>query len=315
MIRRRGHPTPGALRRWLVLLVVLTLAVGACDPYADAPPTSPTATVTGEHTPTPTPPEGRRSPTSSPTPTPDAAPDPRALPRDPGRLARILTRAERLVRRAGLADDRLSRWAHVQQATYRLLSRHPALRQPVRAGLPADLRRAFDLNLRATIELRRLTEPRDELPDWRIVAPPPPEVLLDAYRESAHEFGLDWTYLAAIHLVETRMGRIRGTSRAGARGPMQFLPSTWEAYGEGDIDDAHDAIRAAARYLAAHGAPGDMEGALYAYNRSQRYVQAISDHAAVMRAEPVTYRAYHQWRVYYRLASGERILEEGWSRR
>lgn len=93
---------------------------------------------------------------------------------------------------------------------------------------------------------------------------------------------------------------------------MQFLPSTWEAYGDGDIDDPHDAIRAAARYLAAHGAPGDMEGALYAYNRSQRYVQAISDHAAVMRAEPVTYRAYHQWRVYYRMVSGERILEEGW---
>ena len=34
------------------------------------------------------------------------------------------------------------------------------------------------------------------------------------------------------------MGRIRGTSTAGARGPMQFLPPTWVADGAGgDIKD------------------------------------------------------------------------------
>ena len=47
----------------------------------------------------------------------------------------------------------------------------------------------------------------------------------------AEEFGIDWTYLASIHLVETRMGRIRGTSVAGAQGPMQFIPATWASYG------------------------------------------------------------------------------------
>lgn len=249
------------------------------------------------------------------TSTAPAAPEPGSLPADPQRLGRILTTAERLIRDPDLPGGALAGWAHAQQAAYRLLSRRPALHQPVRRRLPAALRRPYDLNLRATAELRRLTEPREELPNWRIVAPPPADVLRDAYRSAGSPVGIDWTYLAAIHLVETRMGRIRGTSTAGARGPMQFLPSTWEAYGEGDIEDPHDAIRAAARYLSAHGAPGDMEGALYAYNHSQRYVRAISDHAAVMRADPVTYRAYHQWQVYYRLGSGEVLLEEGWTRR
>jgi len=68
-----------------------------------------------------------------------------------------------------------------------------------------------------------------------IVAPPPADELLGHYRAAGDEFGVDWTYLAAIHLVETRMGRIRGTSTAGAHGPMQFMPATWDAYGEGDV--------------------------------------------------------------------------------
>ena len=108
------------------------------------------------------------------------------------------------------------------------------------------------------------------------------------------------------------MGRIRGTSIAGARGPMQFMPRTWEAYGEGDVEDARDSIFAAARYLRANGAPGDMDRALFAYNRSQRYVRAIAAYASVMRAEPETYHAYYHWRVYYRLSTGDVVLDEGY---
>jgi hypothetical protein len=59
-----------------------------------------------------------------------------------------------------------------------------------------------------------------------------------------------WEFLAAIHLVETRMGRIRGTSSAGSQGPMQFLPSTWKRCGRGgDIQATGDAS------LAAHSSP------------------------------------------------------------
>ena len=57
--------------------------------------------------------------------------------------------------------------------------------------------------------------------------------------------GVPWNYLAAIHLIETRFGSIEGTSTAGAQGPMQFLPSTFEAYGDGgDIHSLRDSIMA-----------------------------------------------------------------------
>lgn len=42
-------------------------------------------------------------------------------------------------------------------------------------------------------------------------------------------------------------------SKAGAKGPFQFMPATWEKWGEGDFDNAFDmekAAPAAARYLA-----------------------------------------------------------------
>jgi hypothetical protein len=69
---------------------------------------------------------------------------------------------------------------------------------------------------------------------------------------------------------------------------------------------------AAARYLKAHGAPGDMARALYAYNHSDHYVKAITLYARVMRDDERTYRAYHAWQVYYRTTRGDALLYEGW---
>ncbi len=222
--------------------------------------------------------------------------------------------AEVAIRDPATSDERLRQWAHVQHASYRTLHHEPDWVEPVRADVPEQLQSAFDANLFAQSELFALTDPKEELPDWRIVPAPPSGELLEHYRSAGEEFGIDWTYLAAIHLVESRMGRIRGDSHAGAQGPMQFLPSTWEDFGEGDIQDPHDAIRAAARYLAAHGAPDDMHAALWAYNHSDRYVNAVEAYAGVMRDEPVTYEAYYHWRIYYRLTSGDVVLEEGWTR-
>ena len=156
-------------------------------------------------------------------------------------------------------------------------------------------------------------EPQRRLPRWRIVAPPPAEELLGYYRVAQRRTGVSWTYLAAIHLVETRMGRIRGVSTAGARGPMQFLPSTWDLYGAGgDINDPRDAILAAARLLKASGAPGDMRGALWHYNQSTEYVRAVSEYARTMKRSRSAYRGYWHWRVLYRHARGTYVLPVGY---
>jgi hypothetical protein len=94
--------------------------------------------------------------------------------------------------------------------------------------------------------------------------------------------------LAAIHKVETDFGRSTlpgvssGENSAGAGGPMQFLASTWAAYGvdgdgDGDRDryDPADAIYAAANYLRASGAPGDWYRAIFAYNHADWYVKDV----------------------------------------
>ncbi len=87
--------------------------------------------------------------------------------------------------------------------------------------------------------------------------------------------GIEWEYLAAINLVETRMGRINGVSTAGAVGPMQFLPSTWAECCEGDPTIAADAIMGAGQYLLDRGGPLDMDRAILGYNNSKNYVTAV----------------------------------------
>jgi membrane-bound lytic murein transglycosylase B len=94
---------------------------------------------------------------------------------------------------------------------------------------------------------------------------------------------------------------------------MQFIPSTWAAYGRGgDIDDDHDAILAAGRFLAANGGPADMDRALFAYNRSHAYVAAVDDYARVMLDDPRAYDGYYEWQVYYATTSGVVRLPEGY---
>ena len=109
------------------------------------------------------------------------------------------------------------------------------------------------------------------------------------------------------------MGRIHGNSSAGAQGPMQFIPSTWAAYGQaGNVNDDHDAILAAGRFLAAHGGSADMDRALFAYNPSTSYVSAVDGYARLMRADPRAYDGYYWWQVYYTTTSGTVRLPEGW---
>ena len=227
-------------------------------------------------------------------------------------LAQVLTAAESAIRDPAVEGERLAAAAHTQQLVYRRMARSPDLRAHVIRNLPPGLRPIARANVGAGVSLTSLTDPQPKLPDWRIVRPAPADRLLRHYRIAAAKFGLEWEYLAAINLVETRMGRIRGRSTAGAQGPMQFMPATWDVYGRGDINSPADSIEAAARYLAASGAPQDMRDALWHYNHSDRYVDAVSAYAAVMRADPRAYRGYYHWQVYYRTPKGDVHLPEGY---
>lgn len=293
-----------------LLLLVLLLAfvgAGACgaeektkatpspaqSPFASSSPSS-------SPPPPPSPPQFQRSPLPPPAGYSSAS-----------EAANAIAESETAIRsEAGAASaERLGR---IQQLAYRTLVNNSGWRDPALKALPDNLRPIAQAHVAAGAKLRALTKPVEKLPAWRIVAPPPAEELRSFYSQAEVEFGVSWTYLAAIHLVETRMGRIRGTSPAGAQGPMQFMPATWDRYGQGDVNNPRDAIFAAARYLKANGAPGDMRRALYRYNPSYNYVDAIETYAGQLKADARVYLAYYNWQVYVRTTSGDVLLEVGY---
>jgi len=112
---------------------------------------------------------------------------------------------------------------------------------------------------------------------------------LTLYQDAGRAFGLDWPVLAAVGRVESDHGRLTADcepNEAGAIGPMQFLPASfalaagWAGLDEPDICDPTDAIPAAAAYLRHFAAPDDWRGALFAYNHSRAYVDAVLAWAA-----------------------------------
>lgn len=230
----------------------------------------------------------------------------------PVALARELVAAETAIRDPATPPAEVAAAGRAQQRAYGSLVAHPEWDAEVLALVPPALQPVVAANVEAGRQLMVLNgpvEPDRPLPKWRIVAPDPPEQLIALYREAgAAAGGVPWTYLAAIHLVETRMGRIRGDSVAGAQGPMQFIPTTWDIYGRGgDITSNRDSIFAAARLLRANGAPANMARALRAYNNSARYVTAVTRYAEQMAADERAYLGYHAWQVYF----GSRLLPEG----
>jgi membrane-bound lytic murein transglycosylase B len=255
-------------------------------------------------------------PHSAPPTTPSGSPGvlPAAPSARPKALARELDRVVATLRDRRSTPAQVRRAGKYQQlAVRRLATASNAFRRTVLARVGRETALVVSGDLRAARSLVVLTAPQERLPRWRIIAPPPVAELRGYYAEAQRRTGVHWTYLAAIHLVETRMGRIRGTSTAGAQGPMQFLPSTWEQYGAGgDINDPRDAILGAARLLQANGAPEDMAPALYRYNPSDRYVRAITEHARTMQRAPYSYRGYWHWRVLYRHVRGVYVLPEGY---
>jgi membrane-bound lytic murein transglycosylase B len=282
------------------LAIALILLVPACTDDESPEPTTTTSTSTSTTS----------TSTTTTTAVPAAAPVAAA---DPAGLARQIDQGETAARDPARSAAGRERGAWEAQVAYRALGERPEWIDDVERLVPEVRRGTVRANAEASAELRALTKPQTKLPPWRIVAPAPADELLSYYRAAEAEIGVPWPYLAAIHLVETRMGRIRGTSTAGAQGPMQFLPSTWSQYGAGgDINSNRDAILAAARLLKRNGAPGNMANALFNYNRSQRYVKAVTNYAEQMRADEQAYFAYYHWQVYYRMVDGDRHLPVGY---
>ena len=58
-----------------------------------------------------------------------------------------------------------------------------------------------------------------------------PPFLLPIYQAAGAQYGIRWEVLAAINEIETDYGRNLNVSSAGALGWMQFIPSSWRAYG------------------------------------------------------------------------------------
>jgi membrane-bound lytic murein transglycosylase B len=295
--------------RWYAASVVAVLAAGVLTSCTDDAP----------------PPERPQAGTQT-SPTPDSQPEARSAPgpargptrpRTAAQALRLLVAAEAAIGDPVTEAKALVGAARTQQLVYRELGAHPGWDATVLAGVPPQLRSVVRANVASRREFRAMHSVlSDELPAWRIVAPAPAEQLLRLYKRGERAFGIGWEYLAAINLVETGMGRIRGTSVAGAQGPMQFLPTTWAKWGRGDIQDPADSIMAAARYLAHDGGarPGRLDDALFRYNNSNNYVRGVTHLAEVMERRPRAYYGYYHWDIYYLTSRGDVRLPVGYDR-
>jgi soluble lytic murein transglycosylase-like protein len=252
-----------------------------------------------------------------PAPEPPPLPDPAApIPRRPPLLADALAATTRRLREALMSwngTDEVPRdvtyLALHHQRMLRLMASRRALGDAVLERLPRDVRGEAHDTVVARRQLEAIPRSPGRLPRVRVAEAAPAAELRRHYGAAERRFGIHWSILASINFVESAFGRVRSASEAGARGPMQFLPSTWRAYGMGgDIDDPRDAILAAANYLHSAGAPGDLDGALFAYNHSTSYVRAIRRFARRMRLDERAFLAYYAWQVYVVTPEGVRRL-------
>lgn len=230
----------------------------------------------------------------------------------PARLAGQLTAAETVLGDGDAPPAAMARQALIVQLACLRVAAHPRWARVVTGKVAAARRAAAAADIAATADLVALTQPRPRLPPWRIVAAENPATLLADYRAAQAATGVGWSYLAAINFVETDFGRVAGPSSAGAQGPMQFMPATWAIYGHGNIHRPRNAILAAGRLLAGNGAARNIRSALYAYNPSWRYVDAVLRYARRLRTDPHALMGYYRRQVVYRLASGWVLLPAGY---
>jgi membrane-bound lytic murein transglycosylase B len=232
----------------------------------------------------------------------------------PASVATQLARAEAAQQRAAAAWDGASPLpaalavpALAEQKLELQLVLDPRLHRAVLPRLPGGAARDVGDDVAAKRELLRLTQPRP-LSAFRVGPAEPAARLRGWYREAQRRSGVAWQLLAAVNYVESDFGRVRNESVSGAQGPMQFMPSTWRQYGRGDPHDPHAAILAAGRFLRAAGAPRDERAALYRYNPSTAYVDAIRRYAGRIRRDPRAFLVFYARQLIVRTPSGYRRL-------
>jgi membrane-bound lytic murein transglycosylase B len=290
-------------------LAAFGLALAGCTHNTPAPTASPAPTAAVSAAPSA---PSTVAPLDDETAKPSGAQP--VIASDPAQLADDLVADEQALRDPSTPEAALQAAARRQQAAYRAIGRDSQLDAIARPRIPAALQQVYDLNVDARRQLTAMAETRDTIPAWRIEAPAPPDDLQGYYREAEAASGVGWNYLAAINLVETRLGSVVGPSSAGAQGPMQFLPSTFAGYGDGgDIHSPRDSILAAGRYLAANGFAGNHDQAIYQYNHAAQYVRAVNDYAAVLAVDPAAFTGFYRWEVYVKTTAGDLLLPIGYA--
>lgn len=68
------------------------------------------------------------------------------------------------------------------------------------------------------------------------------------FRKHARKVGLDWHLLKAQAYVESGLDP-QAVSPVGAKGIAQFMPATWQDWGEGDVFNPDACIKAQSRYM------------------------------------------------------------------
>jgi hypothetical protein len=261
--------------------------------------------------------EGTTPPQSSAGTSP-TLPAPNArIPRDPERLADTLLVTTRAL------DLAIDRWRELtdpptaspprdvellalyHQRIYRLLRRSDALATAVTRLLPGRVAREARAIVAAGKGLRAIT-PALKARKIRTKRPLAIGTLVRHYRDAERRFRVPWQLLAALNFVESAFGKIRTDSAVGARGPMQFMPATWRAYGlGGNVHNDRDAIMGAANYLRASGAPRDLRRALFAYNHSNAYVDAILRYTDLIERDVRNLYVFYSWQLFVRTEKGD----------
>ena len=284
--------------RAVVLLAIGALALVGCG--------------SGHHAPQRPPARATTTPTATTPPAPNS-PLPRAAAPFAARLqashAALRTAIARWTDRTSAEPPPdVTLYALDEQRALRALAAKPRLARAALPLLPAATRGYVQQVLAAMGDLRRLSS-RPHHRRFATGPALPADTLLADYAAAQRRFHVGWHVLAAVNFVESAFGRMRSDSPAGARGPMQFLPATWRAFGlGGDIRDPHDAILGAANYLSASGAPHSYAAALFHYNPSPLYVDAVRRYARLMAASRPAFYGFYAWQVFVPTPDGVRRL-------